>query len=283
MKILAIQPQVGRTVTRSEKKQHIESLCNFIKSTMDACKEPSVDLIVLPELATSEYSRNAFEQLSELAEPLDGEIFQRFSAIAAKYASYVSLGFPRRGRDGFYISNMVINRSGKLETFYDKLHMAQFGLSMEKDYFLRGHGLCCFDVAGFRVGVVTCYDFRFADYVRTLIDRHGVNFVLHPVAFARDETFPSWHHFVITRALENQVYFLSLNRAGAQWGASIFCPPWIDQQRRPQVFGEQEEARFFELSREEIEKSRSTFTYATDRLQDYATLEKNVIPGQEEA
>jgi nitrilase len=36
--------------------------------------------------------------------------------------------------------------------------------------------------------------------------------------------------------MENQVYLLSLNRAGADYGGSVFCPPWLDDDHPPQFF-----------------------------------------------
>lgn len=48
--------------------------------------------------------------------------------------------------------------------------------------------------------------------------------------------FLAWHSFAVTRAMENQVYLLSLNRAGADYGGSVFCPPWLDDDHPPQFF-----------------------------------------------
>lgn len=54
----------------------------------------AVDLIVLPELFTSGYSRKTFEQLGELAEDVNGKSFQFFSDIAQKRNCYICYGFP---------------------------------------------------------------------------------------------------------------------------------------------------------------------------------------------
>ena len=44
----------------------------------------------------------------------------------------------------------------------------------------------------------------------------------------QDNAFPSWHPFVITRALENQVFAMSLSRAGSHFGCSVAVPPWLE-------------------------------------------------------
>ena len=49
----------------------------------------AVDLIVLPELFTSGYSRKTFNQLNELAEDANGKSFQFFSDTARKKNCYI--------------------------------------------------------------------------------------------------------------------------------------------------------------------------------------------------
>ena len=155
---------------------------------------------------------------------------------------------------------------------YDKIHLAQLGASHEKRYFSPGNTVSTFTLEGYRFGVLLCYDFRFAEFVRTLCNRGNLDVLLHPVAFTRDETFASWHHFAITRALENQVYFVSVNRAGDVWGNSIACPPWLDKDHEPQRLGEEEALCTITIDRELITKVRERIPLETDRLNDYRSL-----------
>lgn len=272
MRVLAFQANIADISTGAEKTHHLTELSRRIEAAIERERPAAVDLVALPELVSIGYGRKAFEHLEETAETLHGESFQVLREIAVKHATHVSFSLPRIEHGTYYIANLVINPTGSIETVYDKIHMAQFGASMEKEFFRRGHRLCVFDIEEFRVGVIICYDFRFPEYLRHLVKQLKVNFILHPVAFTRDETFASWHHFVITRALENQVYFLSLNRAGSDWGESIFCPPWIDGERSPTVFGRDEEVRMFELDVAEIARSRSIYDFTGDQLQNYAGL-----------
>ncbi|MEM7348678.1 MAG: hypothetical protein AAF485_30990 [Chloroflexota bacterium] len=102
--------------------------------------------------------------------------------------------------------------------------------------------------------------------------------MLHPVAFSRDDSFPSWHHFVITRALENHTYFLSLNRAGEFWGNSIFCPPWSGDHLSATTFGVDEEIRVFTVDRLILDEARATYPFSQDKLSDYSQLQVNGLP-----
>jgi nitrilase len=229
----------------------------------------SVDLIVLPELFTSGYSRETFDRLAELAEDINGKSFQFFSDIAQKKSSYISYGFPLKKDNQYFIAQAVITPKGELECIYCKQHMAQFGNSMEKEYFQRGDQPVSFEINGIKIGIIICYDMRFPELTRSLAFDHDIDFLIHPVAFYKDNSFPSWHHFVITRALENQIYMLSLNRAGEEYGNSIFCPPWIDYHVSPTVAQEQEEIIIREIDTQTIQKVREEYQFRKDRKKNY--------------
>jgi nitrilase len=231
-----------------------------------------VDLLLLPELATIDYSRPSFEKLPWLAEPLLGSSFERFSAMARRQNCAVSYGFPRTDGSNTFISQIVIDQSGDYLTHYDKIHLAQFGAAIEQEFFSPGDHLSVFTLGEFRLGLIICYDMRFPELSRLIVDRHDLDVILHPVAFTRDGTFESWPHFVIARAIENQVYFVSLNRAGEGWGGSIFCPPWVDANSKPAVMGEEEAWYIFSLDKQLLSSVRESYQFRGDRLESYSRL-----------
>ena len=204
---------------------------------------------------------------------MNGPSFETFAEIARSTGTYTFFGMPRRDDDGtFRISQVVIDANGKLVGHYDKMHIAQFGESLEKPYFKPGRHLFVFDVAGVRTAPIICYDHRFPELTRTLALKHGVDLLLHPVAYYRDSTFASWHQFAVTRAIENQVHLLSLNQAGGNYGASIFVPPWIEDWKQPLVFGDEESYRLLEVDSTYTAKVRETYPYRKDQVDDYANL-----------
>lgn len=273
MRILAIQPAIQKSSNRQEKLEHVAELAKKVELTIQTQGAEKIDLVALPELTTIEYTKEAFENLHELAEPLTDGSFSLFSKLAKQYSTFISLSLPRKEDKNYYISNIVINQQGELQTSYDKIHIPGFGCPSEKNYFSAGGSISVFRVEDFNIGIIICYDFRFQEYIKFLVDRFNLNLILHPVAFKEDETFPSWHNFVVTRALENQIYFLSINRAGENWGNSIFCSPWIDNQIKPFVFDKKEQYKVFDLNLETLEKVKKIYSFATDRLKDYKNLE----------
>jgi len=270
--MLACQISIPEMTNRLQRDQHLQRSARLVTEKLT---QQSADLVVLPELSTIDYSRQSFEQLDELAESDHGPSFDCWSQVAKANNCNVVYGFPRRVKDGFTISSAVVSAKGILIGIYDKIHLAQFGDSMEKEYFnIAGRQLLVFDVAGFRIAPIICYDIRFPELCRELIVNHQVDLILHVGAYARDDSFYSWHAFATTRAVENQCFLLSLNRAGSHFGHSIFCDPWIDQNNPPELFNdEKEECRALTLDKAKLVDARANFTFLKDRLSHYALPE----------
>jgi nitrilase len=253
--VLACQVSVPPVQTPSDRDAHVRALCDRIRQYLDGTD--TVDLIVLPELCTMEYSAGAFSHLDSLAEPIDGPSTQAFSQLAQESGAMVR---------GFAISQLIIDGAGQMVECYDKMHLCHYGASTEKDYFQAGERIVFVDLKGWRIAPIICYDIRIPELSRALAVDYDVNLLLHCGAYFRDESFSSWHSFVITRAMENQVYFLSLNRAGADYGGSIFCPPWMDDDQPVQYFEtHDEDFRHLELDPALLLDVRSRYTFLKDR------------------
>ncbi|MGB1010180.1 MAG: carbon-nitrogen hydrolase family protein [Thiolinea sp.] len=274
--MLACQIYIPAMTTARERDEH---LCNSASKLQQALMVKPADLVVLPELSSIDYSRATFEALNELAEPLNGPSFQTWQAVAKQHKTTIVYSFPRRSVRGLHISLAVVNPQGDLIGYYDKIHLAQYGASMEKEYFTPGQQLLVFEVKGFRLAPIICYDIRIPELSRTLTLDHGVDAILHCGAYYRDESFHTWHAFATTRAIENQLYFLSLNRAGQHYGNSLFCQPWMDENQQPQAFPQHNEClKHLVLKRDEIIRARSNYSFLTDRLDTYQLQTNGNLP-----
>jgi len=271
MKILACQINIPGLTGPAERDQHVRRIADLISEQNDA--GGGADLVLLPELATIDYSKAAFDNLKELAEGLDGQSVSVFGAVAKTTGAFICFGMPRQGDNGcLHISQVVMDPNGQIVGYYDKMHVAQFGASIEKPYFKPGRHLLIFDVAGVRVAPIICYDHRFPELTSTLCRDHGVDLILHPVAFYRDASFHSWHQFSITRAVENQIHLMSLNRAGDMYGGSLFSPPWLEGDHQPVIFGTEESCRILEVDMAYTRDIRAQYPIRADRIDNYATL-----------
>lgn len=261
LKIAGIQMNIKDTSSERDKDVNIARAIELIR------KVDSADLIVLPELTTIGYATK--EIVEELAEDKNGKTISRFCEIAKEKNSYIVFGFAERKEGKRRNSLAIINNKGELVDIYRKLHLCDFGDFWESDLFGIGDKRVSFEINGIKVGVIICYDIRFPELTRKLAIEDGIDLLVHPVGFAKDGSFPSWHHFVITRALENQIYALSVNRAGEHFGSSIFCPPWIDWEVKPTIIGEGEEIIEKEIDTEVIKKVREEYRFRKDRLKNY--------------
>lgn len=268
MQLLAGQITIPRTRTREEQLGHLRRVAERIRG---ACARGTPDLVVLPELAAQEYGDDAFACLEALDDDLTGPVVTTFSDLARELGTTIAFGMARRADGRRHISQVLVGPDGRLAGVYDKLHCAQFGASGEAAHFSPGERLLVTKVAGWRVGVVICYDLRFPELARRLADA-GAELVLHPVAFTRDFSFASWHAFVTTRAMENQLYWLSLNRAGHDWGQSLFCPPLVDDAHPPLAFGSDEQWHWLTLEKQAVAAARARLPLSRDRRDDLDVL-----------
>lgn len=264
MKILACQIEVPETRTADAVRSHVHDTASKIRAAA-AGQDP--DFVLLPELAAMEYSDEAFALLGDLM-PAMADAQAMFADLADDLGVPICYGHPGEpagaANGKATIRQTIVAPDGAELLAYDKIHIAQFGDSHEAATFAPGTAPGLAKVAGQPLGVAICYDLRFPELFRALAVDGGANIILLPVAFARDVSFPSWHSFAITRAMENQVWFLSLNRAGPTWGKSILAPPAMDDDHPPVIFGDGEEFRLLDLDDAAIKRAREVLPIRKD-------------------
>ena len=269
LRLLACQVAIPNVVRAGDRNRHVASVCDRISNYL--ADNAPVDLIILPELCTMTYSREAFEMLHDLAEPLEGPSVTRFAELARAESAMVVLGLARRTDTGFRISQVILSETGKVVACYDKMHLCQYGASCEKEFFERGEKMAVVDLKGWKIAPLICYDIRIPEMTRALVLEHHADLLLHCGAYFRDESFATWHSFVTTRAMENQTYLLSLNRAGSDYGDSLFCSPWMDENHPAVALAEHvEQFRIFELDPNLPAETRSMYTFLKDRHPKYS-------------
>ena len=269
LRILGCQTLVPDFSSLTQRDRHVSELCDRISKYLS--ERTPVDLVVLPELVTIPYSRETFESLPLFAETLSGASTEAFIELSQKINSSILFGMPYESDSRFFISQILVDpREGVVE-IYSKMHLCHYGASCEKDFFEQGNKLITFDLCGWKVAPLICYDIRFPEMARSLVLEHGVDFLIHAAAYYRDESFGTWPHFAVTRAMENQIFLLSLNRAGPDYGGSIFCPPWIDDDHPVVCFDQlSEEFQVLELNSDAITQARERYTFLVDRHLKYS-------------
>ncbi len=243
---------------------------NLSKASQLVTQNPGFDIYVLPELSSSGYGDTCFNSLSHLSEKDKGPSYIHFSNLAIKQNAFICYSFPRKLQGGKYTIAAVVDPKGDLLGIYEKLHICQFGQCHEKDFFSRGRDLSpVFTVKGVKVGLSICYDIRFPEATRKLVLEQGIHLLLHPGGWPRDEAFATWHPFVITRAMENSIYIMSINSAGDNNGGSIYSPPFIDyKQSCPTILNTAEGILEGIVDLDYLEEIRTTYSFLNDRRAD---------------
>lgn len=206
----------------AQRDRHVLELCDRISKYLS--ERAPVDLVVLPELATIPYSKKAFERLPVFAETLSGASTEAFIELSQKINSSILFGMPYQTASRFFITQILVDPRDGVVEIYSKMHLCHYGASSEKDFFERGDKLTTFDLCGWKLAPLICYDIRFPEMARSLVLEHAVDFLIHAAAYHRDESFATWPHFAVTRAMENQAFLLSLNRAGPDYGDPCSAP-----------------------------------------------------------
>jgi len=167
------------------------------------------DLWVLPELFASGYLFGSRSRLERLAEPIpDGPTTQALIELAARSQSAIVAGIPEAGSGGRIFNSAVAVDADGLRAHYRKIHL----FDCEKDWFDPGDlPLAVVSLAGARVGMMICFDWRFPETARTLT-LMGAQIIAHPSNLVQ----PYCQAAMITRALENRVFTITTNRIGKE-------------------------------------------------------------------
>ena len=122
---------------------------------------------------------------------------------------------------------LVTVRDGEIVAQYRKLHLYDAFSAKESTNVKPGEEIPgIIEVAGLKVGVMTCYDLRFPEMARRLaVD--GADVIVLPAAWVRGLGKEAhWEVLVTARALENTCYVVAVGECGERnIGASMVVDP----------------------------------------------------------
>ncbi|MDZ4132867.1 MAG: carbon-nitrogen family hydrolase [Dethiobacteria bacterium] len=250
--------EVSDSETKADRFKRVEGFLDNIHR-----EENAPTMIMLPEIWGTGFFN--FNRYAAESEPLQGETYARLAPWAEKIGCYI-LGGSIVEQDGgdYYNTTMLIAPNGVLTGSYRKIHL--FGYqSAESEVMTAGSDLYVLKTSYGTWGFSTCYDLRFPELYRKLVDC-GVDtlFVVAAWPLARLE---HWLLLNRIRALENLSYLVSCNCAGALkeqvfGGNSMLVDPWGEVVARA---GEGEELLAFEIDPDRISAIRADFPALGDR------------------
>ncbi|WP_324650146.1 carbon-nitrogen hydrolase family protein [Georgenia sp. H159] len=170
-------------------------------------------LVVLPEYSV--FTVPAMdERFVESAEPLDGPTVARLAELSRELDLTVVAGVNETGDADRMRNTLVGLQAGELKAVYRKTHLYDaFGYKESDRVIASDLGRPeLLEVDGFTVGMQTCYDLRFPEVTRTLVDA-GADVVALPAEWVPGPLKEyHWNTLVRARAIENTVYVLAADQ-----------------------------------------------------------------------
>jgi predicted amidohydrolase len=187
-----------------------DNLAQIAELTADAAAR-GAKLIVFPEYS-SYFVDPMDDTLAAHAEDLDGEFVETLTALAADRAVVIVAGLVERGSDGHRVRNTVVAvRGDGVLAVYRKQHLYDAFGQTESEWIEPGElgTASTFELGGLRFGLLTCYDLRFPEVARSLVDAQADVLVV-PAEWVRGPLKEHhWTTLLAARAIENTVYVLA--------------------------------------------------------------------------
>ncbi len=201
------------------------------------------ELVALPEYFCQMGLRDA-DKLKIAETPGQGPIQQALADLARTHGVWIiggTLPLQAPGHsDRAFNSCLAFGPDGQMAARYDKIHLFRFD-DGERRYdeaqtLLPGQDPVTFDAPlrsgpTLRVGLSICYDLRFPELYRTMMNP-PCDLIVVPAAFTHPTGEAHWELLLRTRAVENQCWVLASAQGGAHangrrtWGHSMLIDPW---------------------------------------------------------
>jgi len=170
---------------------------------------------------------------------LDCPVLKKTKIFAKENNVNINLGsllLKTKGKKKLINRSFLINKKGKVQTYYDKIHLFDVNIDSREKYresnsFLKGNKLVSSKVNGIKIGFSICYDLRFPNMYRQL-SKQGAQIILIPAAFTVPTGKAHWKTLVRARAIENSIFVIATNMCGVHhsnrktYGHSMLFDPW---------------------------------------------------------
>jgi nitrilase len=196
-------------------------------------------LVVLPENFAFMGKRGE-DQLPLREQDGDGPLQGFLSRVAQQNAIWLVGGtIPLISEDGGRVraASLVFDASGERVARYDKMHLFDVCLPgvyecyQESATIEPGQTVTVMDSPFGRLGLAVCYDLRFPEFFRQMLDK-GVEILAIPSAFTAITGKAHWEILVRARAIENLAYVVAAAQGGFHLngrethGHSMVVDPW---------------------------------------------------------
>lgn len=186
----------------------------LIEELIARAAQRGAELAVLPEYAI--YSKPGVdESFVTSAEPLDGPTVTSLMQLSVEYNIALIAGVNEPDGHGRIHNTLLGISENAIQATYRKVHLYDAFGAQESQWVVPGmiQTPQIFDVKGFKIGLQTCYDLRFPEASRVLVDA-GADILAIPAAWVPGPLKEfHWSTLLHARAIENTVYVLAAGQS----------------------------------------------------------------------
>ncbi|MFI6496340.1 carbon-nitrogen hydrolase family protein [Nonomuraea typhae] len=167
------------------------------------------DLAIFPEATLTRYGK----RIADLAEPLDGPFVTGLAEAAREHGLAVIAGVFEPGPGRVHNTAVALDARGEIRAAYRKIHLFDSFGAKESELVSPGAEPVVAELAGLRIGLVTCYDVRFPELARALVDQGAEMFAIIAAWGSGPLKEDHWTTLVRARALENTMWTAAVGQA----------------------------------------------------------------------
>lgn len=228
-----------------------------IQRLVSAAADRGAEFVVLPEYAI--FTNPVIDQsFVDHAEPLDGPSVAALRKLSVDKNIAIIAGVNEPDGTGRIYNTLVGIQEGNIEAVYRKLHLYDAFGTQESAWVSPGEIQApqLLEVNGLKIGMQTCYDLRFPEVSRMLVDA-GADVLALPAEWVPGPLKEfHWMTLLRARAIENTVYIVAADQSAPTGSghSSIVDPMGI----AVASIGEEVGIAQAELNKDRIDSARST-------------------------
>ena len=207
---------------------------NNAKKGIEECVKKGAEIVILPEIFNSPYDTAKFKEFSEKK---NGPTWS-FLSNMAKFHKIILIGgsIPEIEDEKVYNTSFIFDINGEQIGCHRKMHLFDIDIKngqyfKESDSLSPGNSICVFNTKFCKIGVCICFDMRFPELSRLMVDK-GAEIIVVPGAFNMTTGPAHWDLMFRQRAVDNQCYTIGVAPARNEklsyisYANSIIVDPW---------------------------------------------------------
>ena len=211
--MLAPQPLRVAAVQMEPKIGEVDANLKTILARFREAAANGARLVVFPECALTGYGFDSKAEALPFSEPIPGTSSREVAAVCGELNAYAIYGLLEREGDRVYNATVLVGPNGVVGS-YRKVHLPFLGIDRYIDPGDRPFELQ--EIEGVRVGMHICYDGTFPETGRVLT-LLGADVLVLPTNWPI-QSLTTAEHLPATRAIENVVYVMAVDRVGEERG-----------------------------------------------------------------